>query len=153
MKKIKLFLRETIAKITGDKVEELALKNYRTAVAAVNQQLGALRLRQIKEETTLETAVEALDNAKFPKERINDPEGYVRAIRQANKAVTEAREQLDDTEYTIVFFESLIEEFDRDVEGLGSPSEQGPPASFHFRPNLVYTTDTPSPQPARASER
>lgn len=111
IKKGQLFIKQVVAKLKGDGVDELAAKIARKALSAVDSQLAALKSREVDLENTLEDAVELLDGAKFPIIMITDSQLYIRNIQRAQEAKTKAEEDLADVKTSIVYFEELLASF------------------------------------------
>lgn len=111
IKKGKLFVAQVVAKLKGDDAEVLATKIARKGLSAVDAQLASLRAKEVDLEGSLEDAVEALDNAKFPTIMITDNSTYIRGIKDAQTAKDNAESNLEDVKASIKYFEALLKEF------------------------------------------
>lgn len=116
MSKIKSYVKQAIARLTGDKTEELAQKNYRKATSAVRGQIAALEAQLIDAESDLEAAEDGLADAKYPKELITNQEAYLESILCAKDAVEDAQHRLKSLQASIEFNKALLEEFEKEEE-------------------------------------
>lgn len=112
---MKSFVKQVIARLSGDEAEVTAQKNYRKASSAVKSQLAALEAKLVDDEVKLEEATEALDNAKFPTLSISNNQSYVEKIRDAQADVEDAEEALKQTQESIGYFQKLQAEFDAEA--------------------------------------
>lgn len=111
IKKGKAFIAEVTARLKGDNDGALAAKIARKAISAVDSQLAALKAKEVDLENSLEDAKEALKNAKYPLEMINDGQSYIRGIKNAQEAEERAAEDLQDVVDSIKYFEGLLASF------------------------------------------
>ena len=116
MGKINSYIKETVARLTGDKDEVVAQKNYRKATSAVKGQLASLEAKLVNAEDELETAKENLKAAKYPSVAINGGEGYIQNILDAQENVDYAQGSVDDINASIKFNKELLAEFENEVD-------------------------------------
>lgn len=109
--KLKLFIKETIARVKGDTTTVIAHKNFRTAESAYEGQLAALKGKQIKAEDAVEKAIEELKNAKYPIEQIQDGELYLQNIILKKEALEEKELELKQIKDSILYFKTELESF------------------------------------------
>ena len=114
MSAVKSYVKEVLARLTGDQSEVVAQKNYRKAVAGVKGQLAALESERIEAEMKLETAQEALHNAKYPTTLIGSVEAYYNSIVDAQEDVEEAEEVVASIDAAISTAKSLQTEFEKE---------------------------------------
>ena len=114
MNKFSNFYKQTIALLTGDKDEQIALKNERRSKAQLKNQLSLLDLEISKQEDLVEQAEDRLTKAKFPSHLIEDGEAYLRGITQAYDNLESVRARLEDLEKTQKFWDDLQKEFDQE---------------------------------------
>lgn len=105
--KINSFVSEVMARLKGDTPKATAIKNFRTADAALSSQIASLNAKTVKDENALEDAKEKLKNAQYPTEPITDTEAYINNIIAAQEAVDVAQKTLDATTKSIAYFESM----------------------------------------------
>lgn len=113
---VKSYIKEVTARLKGDQSEVIVQKNYRKAISAINGQLAAQRARLVDDESAVEDAQEALNNAKYPTELISNNSNYIRDIQSAQNRLDNAEETAANTAATIQYFEALLTEFDSEVE-------------------------------------
>ena len=101
------FVKEVMARITGDSDKATAERNYRLASAAIEGQLSTLTGKKVKAEVELETKQENLESAIYPTKLIGDSSDYCRSIGSCQKGIDEAQDKLDSIEDTIDYFEAL----------------------------------------------
>ena len=79
--KVTNFIKEVTARLKGDEAGVIAAKVERKALSAINGQLAALKAKLVDDETAVEDAEEALNNAIFPTSVFTDNAMYVRNIQ------------------------------------------------------------------------
>lgn len=114
--KVKNFVKQVIAQLTGDENQAIALKNARKADAAVSAQLASLNSRQVDLENTLEEAQEAYNQAKYPKIAITDNKRYIDGVEAAHRKLETVQGDLDDVQTSIKFYKELAAEMGEDVD-------------------------------------
>lgn len=114
--KVKSYVKQALAFITGDTNQVVAEQNFRSADAAVNGQVYAQKAKLVQAEQKLEAAQKALDEAKYPTTSIKDTDRYVNNLVSANNSVELAQEEVDGVKKAIAFFEGLTAEFNTEVE-------------------------------------
>ena len=110
-KKVTSFVKEVMARLTGNDDQVIAEKNYRLANASVKGQLSSLEGKLVKSEIELESAIEALSATKYPTTLIADSSSYVRNIRSKQESVDTAQEELQSIKESIEYFNGLYLEF------------------------------------------
>ena len=116
MSKVKSFIKEVTARLKGDENGVIAAKNERKSASALNSQIASLKSKLVDDETRVEEAEEALDNAKYPTAVIVDNKVYVQIIVRAQEALDKAVEELNATEDSIAYWENIVEEFGVEVD-------------------------------------
>lgn len=109
-KKVTSFVKEVVARITGDGAEATAQKVGRKAMSALESQVAALKAQLVDDETRVEDAEEALNVAIYPTEMFRDNRAYCANIARAQANLDEAVERKTATEESIVFFKTLLKE-------------------------------------------
>lgn len=109
MSKVTNFIKEVTARLKGDEAGVIAAKVERKALSAINGQLAALKAKLVDDETAVEDAEEALNNAIFPTSVFTDNGMYVRNIQARQEHLDSAKATLDSTKETIAYFENLVE--------------------------------------------
>jgi len=107
--KVTNFIKEVTARLKGDEAGVIAAKVERKALSAINGQLAALKAKLVDDETAVEDAEEALNNAIFPTSVFTDNAMYVRNIQSRQEYLDTAKATLDSTKETIAYFENLVE--------------------------------------------
>ena len=107
--KVTNFIKEVTARLKGDENGVIAAKVERKALSAINGQLAALKAKLVDDETAVEDAQEALDNAIFPTHVFTDNAAYVRNIQARQEQLDSAKSNLESTKETIAYFENLVE--------------------------------------------
>lgn len=110
------FVKEVLARLSGNEGQVVAEKNYRKAKSAINSQLAALRAKEVDEESAVENAEEQLHNAKYPTDLIDDNKYYVQNIVAAETKLKSAQNSLEETRTSIEYFDALLKEFDTTAE-------------------------------------
>ena len=108
MSKVSNFIKEVTARLKGDEAGVVAAKVERKATSAINGQLAALKAKLVDDETAVEDAEEALNNAIFPTSVFTDNSSYVRSIQSHQEYLDGAKATLDSTKETIAYFENLV---------------------------------------------
>lgn len=103
------FVRETMAKIKGDDVKALALKNERLAKAAIKNQINKIEFLIVELETKVDTAKEAFEDAIYPTVLITDPKAYADSIVKAKKDLKAAEETLEEAKKSLEFYSVEIQ--------------------------------------------
>jgi len=109
-KKMSSFVKEVVARLSGDNDEAVAQKVARKAMSALEGQVAALRSTIVDHEQALEDAEEALGNAIYPTAVFSDSKAYCAGIAKAQAKVDDARETLETTKESIEFFSKLLKE-------------------------------------------
>ena len=107
--KVTNFIKEVTARLKGDEAGVVAAKVERKALSAINGQLAALKAKLVDDETAVEDAEEALNNAIFPTSVFTDNSMYVRNIQARQEYLDTAKANLDSTKETIAYLENLVE--------------------------------------------
>ena len=107
--KVTNFIKEVTARLKGDEAGVVAAKVERKALSAINGQLAALKAKLVDDETAVEDAEEALNNAIFPTSVFTDNAMYVRNIQSRQEYLDTAKTTLDSTQETIAYFENLLQ--------------------------------------------
>lgn len=107
--KVTNFIKEVTARLKGDEAGVVAAKVERKALSAINGQLAALKAKLVDDETAVEDAEEALNNAIFPTSVFTDNAMYVRNIQSRQEHLDTAKATLDSTQETIAYFENLLQ--------------------------------------------
>ena len=108
MSKVTNFFKEVTARLKGDENGVIAAKVERKALSAINGQLAALKAKQVDDETAVEDAQEAFNNAIFPTAVFTDNRWYVTSIQSAQDRLESAQADLVATMESIAFFEGLL---------------------------------------------
>ena len=108
MSNVSNFIKEVTARLKGDEAGVIAAKVERKALSAINGQLAALKAKQVDDETAVEDAQEALNNAIFPTAVFSDNRWYVTSIQNAQDRLESAQADLVATMESIAFFEGLL---------------------------------------------
>lgn len=108
MSTVSNFIKEVTARLKGDEAGVIAAKVERKALSAINGQLAALKAKLVDDETAVEDAQEALNNAIFPTSVFTDNRGYVTSIQSAQERLESAEVDLESTKESIAFFEDLL---------------------------------------------
>ena len=116
MTKVKSYVKEVLARITGDEKAVIAEKNYRKASAAAKGQIASLEAKLVGAEDQLDNANEALVVAKYPTTSIGEGKNYIQGIIDAQASVDNAQKNVDDIKASIKFNQGLLAEFDAEVE-------------------------------------
>lgn len=111
VKKGTLFIKEVAARIKGDDAEAQAAKISRKALSAVEGQIAALKAKEVDLENSLEDAVDALNNAKFPIVVFTNNQNYINNIKTAQNNFDTAKEELESVRESITYFNSLLDSF------------------------------------------
>lgn len=117
MSVVKSYIKETLARLTGDQDTVIAEKNFRKNSAAVRGQIAALEAQLVNAEDGLDTAKEALMTTKYPTTLSTGGQSYISAIARANEAVELKQAEVDQIKASIKFNQDLLEEFNKEVEG------------------------------------
>lgn len=115
MSTLKSFVKETVARLTGDSTEVIAQQNYRKATSALTSQIAQLNYKKVDAEQKVENAKEALKEAKYPTSLIQDGSSYLDNINNAYFALETAKEELEQIEESIDYYETLQEEFEAEA--------------------------------------
>lgn len=116
MSVVKSYVKQVLAKLTGDQNQVVAEKNYRKAVAAVKGQIAALEAKIVEDEGNLEDAKEALANAKYPTEEIKGgSSSFISNIVRHQENVNSAQYMLDQTQKSLDFNKALLVEFEAEA--------------------------------------
>lgn len=116
MSKVKSFIKEVLAQLTGDQDTVIAERNYRTGKATVRGQISSLETDVINQEVAVEQAEEEFLKAKYPTERIENGEAYLNSIYDAKDNLENVRAELEATKASIEYWTKLLVEFDEEVE-------------------------------------
>jgi hypothetical protein len=108
-KKTMSFVKEVVARLSGDNDEAVAQKVARKAMSALEGQVAALKSKIVDDEQALEDAQEALGNAIYPTTVFTDNKAYCKGIATAQAAVDAKQETLDETKASIAFFTKLLD--------------------------------------------
>lgn len=112
---MKSYVKETLARLTGDNNEVVAQKNYRKATSILNGQIAALKAKQVDAEGVLEEAEEQLKSAKFPAELITRGDSYIATLNNRKEQVAVAKQDLEDVKSSIAEAEKTLNEFETEV--------------------------------------
>lgn len=115
LKTMNSFVKQVLAQLTGDQDTAVAQRNYRTSKALVRGQISALETLKIRQEVAVEKAEETLVKTKYPKLPVND-DNYIANVEEAQSHLDCLKDELNDTNHSIEYFEALLVEFDKEVE-------------------------------------
>lgn len=104
----KLFLQEVLNRLTGDNDAAKAAQITRKSLSAFEGQIAALNAQLVDDENTLEDAKTALNNAIYPINLFKDNRNYCALIVDAQEAIDEAQETVDNTTNSIKYFQDLL---------------------------------------------
>lgn len=107
-KTISTFAKEVSARLKGDEAGVIAAKVERKALSGFNGQIAALKAKLVDDETRVEDATEALNNAIYPTSVPTDNSRYIQNIVDAQASLDSATDTLDETVRTIAYFEDLL---------------------------------------------
>lgn len=110
MTKVTHFFKRTMAKLTGDQTKVIALDNQEMSISLVESQISELQLQIIKQQREIRKAEERLDDAKYPKQLI-DENNYLAQIRDAEVHLSKQKAYLETLKDNIVRNEALLAEF------------------------------------------
>lgn len=115
MNKMKSFVKQFIAVVTGDTAEAIAQKTLRQADNSLKSHISALNFETMQFEEALEKAVEAeqlatINNGKL----IDSKEQYVSNLLQAKNNVTKAEDALKAHKDKIAFLQEKLEALDKE---------------------------------------
>ena len=108
MSKVSNFIKEVTARLKGDETGVIAAKVERKAISAINGQLASLKAKLVDDETAVEDAEEALNNAIYPTNVFTDNSHYVKTILARQEMLDSAVTSLESTKETIVYLENLL---------------------------------------------
>jgi hypothetical protein len=108
-KTISTFAKEVAARLKGDEAGVIAAKVERKALSAFNGQIAALKAKLVDDETRVEDATEALNNAIYPTAVPTDNSVYIQNIVAAQARLDQATETLDETIRTVAYFQDLLD--------------------------------------------
>lgn len=109
------YLKTVIAKITGDKAQDIAASNYRKAKSILKQQTASQENTMIELEEKLAQAEEKLQNAKYPAVKIEDARVYLNTIVEAQEEVDDVKAEIQSVKDFITYLGTLNDEFDAEV--------------------------------------
>lgn len=109
------FVKEVVSRLTGDQSQVIAEKNYRKASSAVSGQIQALKSQLVDDETAVDDAKEALQNAKYPTTPISSGaaanSSYLAEIKRRQDSLDDSIATAEATKKSIAYFEALEKEF------------------------------------------
>ena len=108
MSKVSNFIKEVTARLKGDEAGVIAAKVERKAISAINGQLASLKAKLVDDETAVEDAEEALNNAIYPTNVFIDNSHYVKTILARQEMLDSAVTSLESTKETIAYLENLL---------------------------------------------
>lgn len=115
MKAMKSYVKETLARLSGDNNAVVAQKNYRKATSILNGQIAALKAKQVDAEGVVEDAEENLKGAKFPSSLITNSGSYMSGLNASKERFAEAKQALEDVKTSIKEAETTLAEFEAEV--------------------------------------
>lgn len=117
MTKVKSYVKQVLAQLTGDQDKVVAEKNYRKASAAVKGQVAALEGKLVDLSMKVEEKEEILNSTKYPTTPIGDAGTYCSRVKNAQDNLDSANEELEAAKESKAYFESLLDEFEKEEEG------------------------------------
>lgn len=102
--------------MAGDEAGVISAKNSRKAESAIKGQLAALEAKLVDEESNVEDAQSALEDAIFPTKLISDNGAYNTSVRKAQEYLDETTKRLDDTKYSIEYNTKLLKKISEEVK-------------------------------------
>lgn len=119
MNKMKSFVKQFVAVVTGDSAEAQAQKALRQADNSLKSHISALNFETMAFEETLEKAQEAevlatINGGKL----IDSKERYVRSLLDAKNTVTLAEEALKTHKDKIAFLQSKLDDLSKEVDSV-----------------------------------
>jgi len=117
MSKVKSFVKQAIAALTGDKSEVIAQKIYRASKSAISSQVSLLDGSLMDLEDALEEAKANVQLTLINKgQKIEDKTQYLTNLMDAHNKVLQAEERLEAHEAKIDFFAKKLIEIDIEEE-------------------------------------
>jgi prefoldin subunit 5 len=114
---IKSYIKETLARLTGDKDKVIAEKNFRKNTSAVEGQIARLKSDLVNAEDELDTAQESLKTAKYPTTLSVGGASYIQSVVSAKETVERKQQIVDQINESIKYYQALLAEFNTEVEG------------------------------------
>jgi len=108
MSEISKFLKEVIARVKGDDVEVMALKNERKAKSAIQGQIHSLESKLVDDEICLDEAKQRHEDAIYPTSLISDATNYCSNLIRTKEGVDKAEKSLKQTKDTLEFLKDLL---------------------------------------------
>ena len=109
IKDLENFVEIVLAKMTGDKNRETAVRNAKKARAALKGQISALESEAVNKEELLEDAEAAFKDAKYPVDPITSSEQYIRTLAAKHEQVKQARKALADVQNSLQMYKSHLD--------------------------------------------
>ncbi len=104
------YAKTLLAMLKGDETEALALHNERRAKSAIKKQLSNLEDRKTTLQEELENAEEELKKAKYPTFKLGESSNYCGDVKKAQAIVDDKKDQLEDIDNSVKYFEDLKKE-------------------------------------------
>lgn len=105
------FVKTVVAKLTGDKATETALKNEKKASSAVKIQISGLESKIVDAEIKVQEATDSLSDAVFPSELISTSECYTQNVKIAQQRLDSAQAELDQMKESLEYWKKLLASF------------------------------------------
>lgn len=114
---MKSYVKETLARLTGDKDQVIAGKNFRKNSSAVEGQIARLKSDLVNAEDELDTAKEALKATKYPTTLSVGGASYIQSVVSAKETVERKQQIVEQINESIKYYQELLREFNTEVEG------------------------------------
>ena|SRR3990167_5529290 len=116
MSTISSYLKEITARLKSDDAGVIAALNERKSLSATKGSIAALEANIVDQEELVKDAEEALKDAKYPTTKITDNGSYLMKIQITQESLDNAKEELDNTNKSLVYWNALVKEFSQQVE-------------------------------------
>lgn len=104
-KEIGNYAKTLLALLTGDETEKLALHNERRAMSSIRKQLSSLEDRRTSLQEKIEDSEEAVKLAEYPTYKLEENSNYCANLLASDEKLKKAKEDLEDCEASIKYFE------------------------------------------------
>lgn len=106
------FVKEVVARISGNDAEAIAQYNYRKATSALKSQIASAEAKIVDLESNLEEAETRYKDAIYCATKITDNSEYIRSIKYAKENVNKAKEELENVRESLAEFQKLLKDLE-----------------------------------------
>lgn len=114
--KVASYIKETLARLSGNTDKVIAERNYRFSTSALELKISEEKHKLNKLQREVEKAKEALETAKYPTYELSNEDSYLSSLRNAQNSLTQAEDNVSQNQENTKFLQTVLDDYNNQVE-------------------------------------